>query len=256
MVRIILSNDDGFEFEGLKILYELVDELFTNKEIIVAAPDTEKSASSNAMTLHGTIKVEEKQFEKSKGFKIKGTPVDCAKFALFNIFEGNVDFIFSGINKGPNLGTDILYSGTVAAATEAAIIGKTGFALSFATENLRFNNFSNIRKHKNIILNLLKKLISLNLNGVVFNINIPDIEIIKGIKVVFMDNFYWKDYYVKVGENEYKITGTINASSNFQNTDYEQFKKGFITVTPLHFNLTYKELTPVLKEKLNESFNN
>jgi 5'-nucleotidase len=132
-MRILLTNDDGIKSEGLTLLY---NRLKSDHEIWVIAPEHEMSGSSHAISLKVPIKVKRKS---EREFLVKGTPVDCVLLAFLSLVPEEIDMVISGINHGPNLGTDILYSGTVAAARQGALFGKPSCAVSLTGLKDGFN---------------------------------------------------------------------------------------------------------------------
>ncbi len=132
-MRILLSNDDGISAIGLQALYDAISPY---AEVWVVAPDREKSAASHAITLHRPLRIRER---KPRWFEVDGTPTDCVYFAIHHLMRNALpDLVCAGINDGPNLGIDVLYSGTVAAATEGAILGFLSVAFSHAGEKRDF----------------------------------------------------------------------------------------------------------------------
>ncbi len=132
-MRILLTNDDGIKSEGLTLLH---NRLKSEHEIWVIAPEHEMSGSSHAVSLKVPIRVKQKS---EREFSVKGTPVDCVLLAFLSFIPGEIDIVISGINHGPNLGTDILYSGTVAAARQGALFGKPSCAVSLSGRNGGFS---------------------------------------------------------------------------------------------------------------------
>ena len=127
-MNILVCNDDGIEAQGIRILAEV---LSRKHSVTVAAPDIEKSGVSHSLTFYTHISYEKVDFYGGlPAYKIYGTPADCVKFAVGNIMKFKPDIVVSGINRGPNIGTDIMYSGTVAAAFEAAYLGFRAIAVS------------------------------------------------------------------------------------------------------------------------------
>ncbi len=128
-MRLLLTNDDGINAKGI---YALAKELEKNHEVIIVAPDNERSACGHSITLTRPLIVKEIKLEglKSKAFSVDGTPADCVKIAINKLIDSKIDMVVSGINKGLNLGTDVLYSGTVSAAIEASIYKIPAMAIS------------------------------------------------------------------------------------------------------------------------------
>ena len=132
-MKILVTNDDGVFSEGLRILAHTVEAL---GEVYVVAPDRERSAAAHSLTLHRPLRVEEIE---PGVYAVDGTPVDCVNLAVYGILQGHPDLVISGINNGPNLGEDLVYSGTVSAAFEATFLGIPAFAISLAArEEFRY----------------------------------------------------------------------------------------------------------------------
>lgn len=249
-MRILLTNDDGIRAEGI---YELAKELEKDHEVIIIAPDTEKSAQSHAITLMTPLVVKELELEglKSKAYSISGTPADCVRAGLDQIIEGDIDLVFSGINKGLNAGMDILYSGTVSAAIEANIQGKPSIAVSsqylFMEDKI---NYKVAAKYTRDILEKLKdQIIESNL---LININVPYSErgVLEGVKVCKIGQPIY-DYYFKEeadnGDNTVRLKGRREVELE-ENTDRFYLSKGYVTLTPLHYDLTNFKLLREVEE--------
>ena len=170
-MRILLTNDDGIFSEGIQVLKEYLDII---AEVTVIAPDRERSTISHAITLRKPLKIREIKIKgKSWGVSINGTPADCVIVGLLEIMKDNKpDLIVSGINHGPNLGNDIIYSGTVGAAMEGAMRNIPSLAVSInGYKNFEFNSAS--RFTKKIISNLIKHNLP---NNLLLNVNFPNIK--------------------------------------------------------------------------------
>ena len=145
-MNILISNDDGINSLGLITLAQTISEI---ANVTVVAPDRERSATAHAITMHKPLRVEKVEISGCKvlAYKVNGTPSDCVKLALEALLDETPDLVLSGINRGPNLGTDVIYSGTVSAALEAALLGIPGIALSVAGhENVEFNHAAGFAK--------------------------------------------------------------------------------------------------------------
>ena len=136
-MRLLLTNDDGINADGLRILAE---RLSLDHEVWIVAPESERSACSMSISIRKAVRAKRLS---GREFSVDGTPVDCVLTGLLTLIGRDVDAVISGVNRGPNLGTDILYSGTVAAARQGALMGKPSFAVSLASAL-----FSNISKKK------------------------------------------------------------------------------------------------------------
>jgi 5'-nucleotidase len=132
-MRLLLTNDDGIRSDGIKALF---DELSGSHEVWVVAPEAEKSGGSHSITLHDALKI---RSIRERQFSCRGTPADCVMIALLGLVPGGVDLVISGINLGPNLGTDILFSGTAAGARQGALMGVPSVALSVGAYRAPFD---------------------------------------------------------------------------------------------------------------------
>ncbi len=238
-MRLLLTNDDGINAKGI---YALAKELEKNHEVIIVAPDNERSACGHSITLSRPLIVKEVQLEglESKAFSVDGTPADCVKIAINKLIDGKVDMVVSGINRGLNLGTDVLYSGTVSAAIEAAIYKVPSMAISMQI-NKNVENYEMASKYAGEILITAK---DNNIkNDIVLNVNIPMLSEneIKGIKVCKIGSRLYNNCYIgTVGENnetQYEIKGELK-DIHEDDSDTLYLKEGYVTVTPLHYDLT------------------
>lgn len=237
-MRILLTNDDGVMAEGI---YELAKELEKDHEVIIIAPDTEKSAQSHAITLFKPLIVKEVELEglKSKAYSISGTPADCVRAGFDKIIKGDIDLVFSGINSGYNAGMDILYSGTVSAAIEANIFGKPSIAVSAEYKGGNCD-FKTAAKYARIILEKSKE--NHLKSNLLLNINVPYIEDgqPKGIKVCKIGQVIYDYYFMDKDENgdtSLKLKGRQKIEFE-KDTDRYYLAKGYVTTTPLHYDLT------------------
>ena len=199
-MRLLLTNDDGINAKGI---YALAKELEKNHEVIIVAPDNERSACGHSITLTRPLIVRETKLEglKSKAFSVDGTPADCVKIAINKLIDGKIDMVVSGINKGLNLGTDVLYSGTVSAAIEASIYKIPSMAVSMEIKK-NIENYEMAAKYAGEIL--LKAKENDIRNDIVLNVNIPLLNEneIKGIKVCkigsrLYNNMLYRNYWRK-----------------------------------------------------------
>ena len=237
-MRILLTNDDGILAEGLIALYE---ELKDNFELSVVAPETEMSAVGHAITLSNPLRV--RRFKRNGvffGFGVSGTPADCIKIAVQEILKQRPDIILSGINLGSNVGINLLYSGTVSAATEGAFLGIPSVAISLNTKNNPDFSFAarfSRRMIKFIMGNGLKERTALN-------VNIPAIpeDQIKGISFTTQDLVGHRDRYEKRndprGNVYYWLASETPVKESIPNTDLKALMENRITITPITFDLT------------------
>ena len=235
---IVLSNDDGFNAEGLRVLRR---EMMKVAEVVIVAPETEQSAMGHAITLTQPLKVRE-VVENGEfiGYAVNGTPADCVKIATTVLLDQPPEMVVSGINLGGNLGTCAIYSGTVSAATEATIMEIPAIAVSLNTfENPDFS-FAAEFTRKLVPLVLEKGLPQ----GVALNVNVPAVPRpeIKGVTVTrqgksrVVETF---DKRVDPRNNTYYwMAGEMRFDEADEDTDCRRVSSNYVSVTPIHFDLT------------------
>ncbi len=239
---ILLSNDDGIWADGLKALYEGIKDL---GDVWIVAPDTERSAAGHAITLSTPIRVKEIDYHNTgvTGYACSGTPADCVKLAVDAILPRKPDIVISGINHGANLGVNVLYSGTVSAATEGMILDVPSIAISLTTLEKADYSYAKIISSK-ITRNVLKKGLP---NETLLNVNVPAIpeNEIAGIKITKHGRSTYKEYFDKRidprNQVYYWLSGTKANIQENGDTDGEAIKQNFVSVTPIHYNLTDEE---------------
>ncbi len=252
-MKILVCNDDGIYAAGLRALCKVL--VPTGHEVYVVAPDKERSATGHALTLHRPLRVEKMPSEFFEGvknaFAIDGTPADCVKIAINKILEFKPDWVISGINHGPNLGADILYSGTVSAAMEGAIYGIKSLALSSA--EYKTDHFDGAASFVPKILDLLNESSFEWPNKTVFNINLPVTppEQVKGIALANLGSRMYKDTYEERvdprGRFYYWLSGDLIKSDPDPESDVSRLAEGYISITPITFEMTNKELMAKVK---------
>jgi 5'-nucleotidase len=243
---VLLTNDDGIEANGLKTLYYTLakDDSY---EIRIVAPYNERSAVGHAITVFDPISVK-KEFINGIfcGYSVDGTPADCVKLAITAIFEKKPDILISGINRGANVGENIIYSGTVSAATEGTIYDVLSIAVSI--DSLRDTDCNFAAKFTKNLADLL--LSTKNLPPrTLLNINIPDVseKEIRGIKFTHQSDVKFKDIFIKRvdprGRDYYWMDGEFDQVSYDENSDYIAIKNNFISITPIQHDMTdYKRM--------------
>jgi 5'-nucleotidase len=238
-MRILVANDDGISAKGI---YALSKELEKYHELIIVAPDDQRSASSHSITLTRPLKVRTVRLEglHSKAFSVDGTPADCVRMAIDKLIDGNIDMVVSGINRGFNLGADVLYSGTVSAAIEAAIYKIPSVAVSMdITDSME--DYAAAAGYAAKVVELSKE--NNIQNDIVLNVNVPLVKNhhIKGIKVCKIGSIVYNNYFEEISEEDghrvFDIKGRIN-EEHLNETDTTYIKEGYVTVTPLHYDLT------------------
>jgi len=245
---ILLCNDDGFNADGLRTLYR---ELSKEDEVIIVAPETEQSAMGHAITLTQPLKVRKVEEEgRFMGYAVNGTPADCVKLAIAVLLDEPPRLVVSGINLVGNLVICALYSGTVSAATEAMIMGVPSIAVSLDTyENPDFNPAANFTRK------LISRVLEMGLpKGVVLNVTVPPVpeSEIAGVAVTrqgrsrVVESF---DQRVDPRNNTYYwMTGEMRFDEVEEGVDCVMVGKNYISVTPIHFDLTHYSSIEVIKD--------
>lgn len=240
-MNILVCNDDGIEAAGIRVLAAVLSK---QHSVTVTAPDTERSGASHSLTFHSFLRYEKAEFQGVReAYKIYGTPADCVKFGVGNIMRLKPDLVVSGINKGPNIGSDIMYSGTVAAAFEAAYLGYRGIALSI---NKYADDIDLYTRAAEFLLKRLDVFLNASLPyNTILNINYPGLsaDAVKGAVVTAAGHQDYSDVYVPDDKEEgrFWLRGeplTERHRHNGEDCDIEWIKKGYITVTPVTFNAT------------------
>ncbi len=243
---ILLTNDDGIDSEGISALYNIFN---NDKKYIVrvVSPDKESSAIGHAITVFRPISVR-KIYKESGffGYAVDGTPADCIKIAVKSILEERPDLLISGINRGANLGENIIYSGTVSAATEGTACGLASIAVSI--DNLVDPDYRYAASFSYKIAGRIIENGGLP-KGVLLNINIPDVpeKKIKGVKVTMQGGAKFKDNFIKRvdprGRDYYWMDGEFIGNMENLDFDYGAVKNNYISITPIHYDMTdYKKL--------------
>lgn len=244
-MNILLTNDDGVLAPGIN---KLASRLKENYKVIVVAPDRERSAVGHAITLHKPLRLKNIIKENNlEVYHVNGTPSDCVKLGIDVVSKEKPDIIISGINDGFNLGTDILYSGTVSAAIEGAINDYPSIAVSLEAgadlNNYIFSFLENLID--NIIYNGLPE-------NTLLNVNIPKMNIkYKGVKITTLGRRSYVENFTKRvdprGKEYYWLAGKISQDVNNEGSDIISVKNGYISITPIHFDLTRYDLIETLK---------
>ena len=238
-MKILLTNDDGYDAPGI---LAVAKELQREHEGVLAAPSEQKSASGHGITIRKPLLVKEVKLQgfHGKAYSINGTPADCVRVAIDKLTEGQVDIVVSGINYGPNLGTDVLYSGTVSAANEASMYKLPSIALSLNITD-DFQDFSIAAK---ISKDIIERAAEKNLEGdVVLSVNFPGLpeNKIRGIKVCKVGAKSYTNSYVPLREEMGGIVYELRdelIDIHHEDTDTFFLKDGYITISPLQYDLT------------------
>jgi 5'-nucleotidase len=248
MMRILVSNDDGVLAPGMRIL---ATELATIAHVDVVAPDRNRSGASNSLTLTRPLRV--RQLENGY-YSVEGTPTDCVHLALTGFLETTADMVVSGINEGANLGDDVLYSGTVAAAMEGRYLGLPAIAISLAGDTIEHYETAAV-----IARQLVTKL-SINRlpSQTILNINVPDLPLskIKGIQVTRLGTRHSAEPMVKQydprGRSIYWIGPPGVEADAGIGTDFHAVNAGYVSITPLHLDMTHYKMFDELSDWLGD----
>lgn len=238
-MKILVSNDDGIYSKGIFALTEALKEI---AEVTVVAPLTEQSAVGHAITMKNPLRVT-KHYRGGGhffGYAVDGTPADCIKMGIRNIMQESPDLVISGINHGSNTAINIIYSGTVSAAREAAIMDVPAIAISVASHDV--DDFSYAAKvAKKLALKVFENGLP---KGTMLNVNVPNLpeSEIKGIKITKQGLSKWDDIYEKrvdpYGKDYYWLTGSLVNIDNDLDRDQFAVINNYVAVTPIHFDLT------------------
>ncbi|MGI6148515.1 MAG: 5'/3'-nucleotidase SurE [Firmicutes bacterium] len=259
-MKLVITNDDGLFAPGVRTLAEA---LAPFGDITVIAPSREQSGMSHAITVDRPLRMEKMDaipgFE-NRCFMVDGTPADCVKMAVHGLGL-KPDMVVSGINIGENLGTDVLYSGTVSAAIEAVLLGIPAVAVSQVGGELKY-----LKTAAEVVSELFRTNVDLLRDQLVppdglLNINVPDVEFkaLKGIKVTRLGNQEFRNRVEARrdprGKLYYWMTGAreLDEPSDLE-VDYYAVQAGYVSITPIHFDLTYHHLIPKLKPHLELEF--
>jgi 5'-nucleotidase len=234
-MRILCTNDDGYLAQGLTLLTGAARDL---GNVVTVAPDREQSATSHSLTIHRPLRARE---ARAGAHVVDGTPTDCVIVALKGILDAPPDLCLSGVNHGPNMGEDVLYSGTVAAAMEATVLGIPSVALSYAGED-----YEDLDRWAGVVGELLKRITPLDRfpPATLLNVNLPPIapEAVRGVRVTNLGQRRYSDSLTRTsdprGREYFWIGGTVSSWSGGADSDFRAVEEGFISVTPLHLDLT------------------
>jgi 5'-nucleotidase len=233
MALILLTNDDGYDATGLQSLYR---ELKKSHDVFVVAPNTQQSGASHSLTLRKPIRVEKLH---DKFYIVGGTPTDCVLLAYHDLINTDIDLIVSGINHGPNMGSDVFYSGTVAAALQGASMGIKSLAISIAVD--ASCDFTNAVKYSK---DLVERILASGRNDLILNVNIPAGKI-KGEKITRMGKRIYKDKVIRDSEKKNVIYSVIDGVLSYRadaDTDFKAIDKQYVSITPLKLDLTDYEV--------------
>jgi 5'-nucleotidase len=243
-VNILVSNDDGILAPGLALLADACREV---AHVTVVAPDREQSGTSHSLTLHHPLRATRRP---DGAFQVDGTPTDCVMLALEALMPQAPDFVFSGVNQGPNMGEDVLYSGTVAAAMEAVMLGVPGIAISFAGGQVE-----TLMTYRTWVVQLVQRITS---SGdfppqTLLNINLPGVpaDEVKGVRVTRLGSRVFSESLTRMkdpwGREIFWIGGGTITWTGGEDSDHQAVAQGYIAVTPLHLDLTNYSLLETVR---------
>lgn len=249
-MNILLTNDDGIHAPGLTVL---LDELRSLGKVTVVAPESEQSAVGHAISLNQPLRVRRVSLDQDvPGWAVIGTPADCVKIAVAELLASPPDLVVSGINLGANVGINVLYSGTVSAATEASILGVR--ALAFSLNSYKETNFARAA-------DLARKILARLLEWpgwtpeICLNVNLPDLppDQVRGVKFTRQDvSPLVEQYERRVDPREriyYWLAGINDRQGPDLNTDFGALGAGYVSITPIHHDLThYPSLEDLLSQ--------
>jgi len=245
-MKILVSNDDGYLATGINALSAALEEI---ADIVVVAPDRNRSAASNSLTLHDPLRISKTGQNR---FRVNGTPSDCVHLALTGFLQDEPDLVVSGINHGANLGDDVIYSGTVAAAMEGRFLGFPSIAVSLVgPEQKHFETAARVAAE------LVQRLSTHTLPAdFILNVNVPDLpyEQLAGMEVTRLGFRHKSEPVVKSsdphGRTIYWVGPAGPGQDAGEGTDFNAINRGAVAITPLKIDLTRHEGLSELKEWL------
>jgi 5'-nucleotidase len=243
-VKILISNDDGYRAEGI---HRLRAALATLAEVTVVAPDRNRSGASNSLTLDVPLRV----FESEPGvYFVPGTPTDCVHLAISGLFDYEHDMVVSGVNDGANLGDDVLYSGTVAAAVEGRFLGLPTIAVSLCTTGAGGGHFrTGAEVARVLVAHLLKSPLQ---RALILNVNVPDVpyEQLRGFRASRLGYRHRSAPVMPAHDPRGRPVYWVGPAGPEQDagpgTDFDTVAQGFVSVTPLQVDLTRHAALPEL----------
>ena len=250
-MRLLLTNDDGVYAPGIAELRRVLSQ-HDDLEVSTVAPERERSAMSHAITLHKPLHIKSVEIAGGRGpvWSVNGTPADCTKLGVLALMEDKPDLIISGINRGANLGMDILYSGTVSAAIEGYLMNIPSLAVSLDTHDEK----ADFQPAAEFIVRLIRILEKHGMpEQMLLNINIPDLPEDKrsGVRVTRMGMRYYKSKLVArqdpLGRTYYWLAGEVYQRESEPETDVGALQRGYISITPIHFQLTDESMMQKLQ---------
>jgi 5'-nucleotidase len=245
-MNILVSNDDGILAPGLALLADVCQ---TVARVTVVAPDREQSGTSHSLTMHRPLRPARRP---DGSFQVDGTPTDCVLLALGELMPERPDFVFSGVNHGPNMGEDVLYSGTVAAAMEGVTLGVPSVAISFAGP---ISDLETLQSYRDTLARLVQRIVKVTTfpPATLLNINLPPCgaPAVRGIKVTSLGSRYFQESLTRMkdpwGREIFWIGGGSIHWTGGAESDHHAVAEGFISVTPLHMDMTKYDLLETVR---------
>jgi 5'-nucleotidase len=242
-VKILVSNDDGYRSEGIRRLREALSSL---AEVTVVAPDRNKSGASNSLTHDVPLRVSEAE---PGVYFVPGTPTDCVHLALSGLFDFEHDMVVSGVNDGPNLGDDVVYSGTVAAAVEGRFLGLPTIAVSLCTGGGAGGHFdTGAEVARQLVAHLLKQ----PLQPLILNVNVPDVPVsqLRGFRASRLGFRHRSAPVMRAQDPRGRPVYWVGPAGAEQDaapgTDFDTIAQGYVSVTPLQVDLTRHAALPAV----------
>ena len=234
-MNILCTNDDGYLATGIRVLASAARSLGS---VTVVAPDREQSATSHSLTLHHPLRARRSV---DGSWIVDGTPTDCVILAMNELLGGKPDICVSGVNHGPNMGEDVLYSGTVAAAMEATVIGIPSVALSYTGDR-----YEELEGWEEVVARILSGILEDRPfpDDTLFNVNLPAVspEEVKGIRVTSLGRRRYSESITRAldpsGKEYFWIGGGVAHWRGSSDSDFQAVEDGYVSVTPLHLDLT------------------
>ena len=243
-MNFLVSNDDGILAPGIGLLAEACRRV---GQVTVVAPDREQSGTAHSLTLHRPLRGLRRH---DGSFQVDGTPTDCVLLAVGALMPERPDFVFSGVNHGPNMGEDVLYSGTVSAAMEAVTLGIPGVAISFASREVEL-----LSSYEELLAGLVRRITQVTdfPRNMLLNVNLPGVEAaaVRGVKVTKLGSRFFSESLTRMkdpwGREVFWIGGGEITWTGDADSDHRAVHDGYISITPLHMDLTDYELVETVR---------
>ena len=243
-MNILVTNDDGILAPGVALLADVCRQVAT---VTVVAPDREQSGTSHSLTLHRPLRPARRP---DGAWQVDGTPTDCVMLAVQALMPDPPDFVFSGVNHGPNMGEDVFYSGTVAAAMEAVTLGVPGIGISFTGSQAEM-----LGTYAPLLVQLVRRITSVKSfpELMLLNVNLPAVPAseVQGIRITKLGSRFFSESLTRMkdpwGREIFWIGGGTITWTGTENSDHLAVAEGYISITPLHMDLTNYSLLETVK---------